>query len=151
MTPEQAKRCDELAKKIAEFGPRGSVLGVACRDGGRFWRRTHMHPTLFWPGWTNSNGVHVWQDEDSGAAESLRTAIANGPAWEDASTMGALLLSLGEEVGLDRSWTLLGTQTGWFWRSSWRNDKESTFYQQGPLCETPQEAILSAKLVQLKT
>lgn len=93
-TPEQAARCDALAKRVAELDPDWPQPGMAVRHerGGR-WRLTGGEGRwLQEVGWKWHSANQVPADSD------LRAAIANGPAWRDPATLGAILLSIPYEV-----------------------------------------------------
>lgn len=149
MTAEQEARCDALAKRIAVLDPNWAQEGMAIRD----------HITLLGFRWRANLAAWLpcaWSVERSiGSADiTVRAkckyarivearAIAAGPDYTDACTLGCLLLSLGDVS---------------IWRYSARADALSEKWAVQPLVgavpvslgDSRAEAILAAKVEQLQ-
>ena len=140
MTPEQHARCATLSKRIAELAdPDSYPLGLVV------WEPT--------PSYTWQHYRRGWWRQYPGTSEGLcladcpnplcglRLAVANGPDHTDSCTLGALLLSLGDEEA-----SVVRHELGWYagWKNSGKSLQTTEFY------ETREEAILAAKVEQLE-
>lgn len=133
LTPEQAARCDALAKRIAELDPHWHKPGMACATKQGAWRRTSdcwaWDADGSWPGGPAPNDPLAGID----------ATIAAGPDWRDPATLGALLLSLGADgVAVARMVAV----------PMWRAVVEPGF--SAPAADTRVGAILAAKVAQLE-
>ena len=140
LTPEQKDRCSALAKQIAKLDPDWDVPGMMARDPDTNW--SWRRQSNYWD-YDNDDdveccGVPIYDSEQG------QRALAAGPDYTDDATLGALLLSLGDDVHMcrvtwrheDIRWSVvLRDQSGISIRHS---------------CATRAEAILAAKIAQLE-
>lgn len=151
MTTDQHARCAALAKRIAELDPNwaANLLGVAVDCGGYSLRFVGCvgHPHMGADdGWVNNPVQAQYRKLRGGSGDTVAALFDRptvcAPDYTDQATLGALLLSLGEQAEVA---PISGVETTWYAFGH-------TFGHTPVTCEgdTRAEAILAAKVAQLE-